>query len=59
MAAFSARWRTDFATNPAPRGARPGDRGAAVHLVDEAALGQRLEVAPDRHVDTPNWRTSG
>ena len=51
IASFSGRSRKDLASKPGLLGAAlRRDRGAAVDLLDQPLVGQRVEVAPDRHV---------
>ena len=51
MASFSACWSADLAANPGSNSARARERRrAAVDLLEQAALVEDLEVAPDGHV---------
>ena len=51
IASFSLSWRCDFASNPGSSALRPPrNRGAAVHLLEQAGRGERVEVAADRHL---------
>ena len=51
MASFSACWSADLAANPGSNRALPATDGrAAVDLLEQAALVEDLEVAPDGHV---------
>ena len=51
MASFSLCWRADLAAKPGSNRALPADGGrAAVDLLEQPALVEDLEVAPDGHV---------
>ena len=51
MASFSPCWSADLAANPGSNSGEPGDRRRpAVDLLEQAALVEDLEVAPDGHV---------
>ena len=51
MASFSACWSDDLAANPGSNMADPAiDGRAAVDLLEQPALVEDLEVAPDGHV---------